>query len=145
MKCRFIRGNVLVTNCRLSYFSSSIIFLFLEFFNLLIIVLRTLTFLFSLLIFTKNISLIQYLNIFIKVSFCIFVQIFYLLCVFPSFPFLPIYDFLSFLFAPSFLFYISCCCCLSCNHIVSIGHGLLKKFWSLVIGCVLRTAGSSII
>ena len=29
--------------------------------------------------------------------------------------------------------------------IVSIGHGLLKKFWLLVIGCVLRTAGSSII
>ena len=29
--------------------------------------------------------------------------------------------------------------------IVAIGHGLLKKFWPLVIGCVLRTAGSSII
>ena len=29
--------------------------------------------------------------------------------------------------------------------IVAIGHGLLKKFWHLVIGCVLRTAGSSII
>ena len=27
--------------------------------------------------------------------------------------------------------------------IVAIGHGLLKKFWPLVIGCVLRTAGSS--
>ena len=24
--------------------------------------------------------------------------------------------------------------------IVAIGHGLLKKFWPLVIGCVLRTA-----
>ena len=29
--------------------------------------------------------------------------------------------------------------------IVAIGHGLLKKFWPMVIGCVLRTAGSSII
>ena len=29
--------------------------------------------------------------------------------------------------------------------IVAIGHGLLKKFGPLVIGCVLRTAGSSII
>ena len=29
--------------------------------------------------------------------------------------------------------------------IVAIGHGLLKKFLSMVIGCVLRTAGSSII
>ena len=29
--------------------------------------------------------------------------------------------------------------------IVAIGHGLLNKFWPLVIGCVLRTAGSSII
>ena len=29
--------------------------------------------------------------------------------------------------------------------IVAIGHGLLKKFWPLVISCVLRTAGSSII
>ena len=29
--------------------------------------------------------------------------------------------------------------------IVAIGHGLLKKFWPLVLGCVLRTAGSSII
>ena len=28
--------------------------------------------------------------------------------------------------------------------IVAIGHGLLKKFWPLVLGCVLRTAGSSI-
>ena len=26
--------------------------------------------------------------------------------------------------------------------IVAIGHGLLKKFWPLVIGCVLRTEGS---
>ena len=25
--------------------------------------------------------------------------------------------------------------------IVAIGHGLFKKFWPLVIGCVLRTAG----
>ena len=25
-------------------------------------------------------------------------------------------------------------------NIVAIGHGLLKKFWPLVIGCVLRTA-----
>ena len=34
------------------------------------------------------------------------------------------------------------------NHvtIVAIGHGLLlKKFWPMVIGCVQRTAGSSII
>ena len=31
--------------------------------------------------------------------------------------------------------------------IVAIGHGLLKKclFWLMVIGCVLRTPGSSII
>ena len=29
--------------------------------------------------------------------------------------------------------------------IVTIGHGLLKKFWPLILGCVLRTAGSSII
>ena len=29
--------------------------------------------------------------------------------------------------------------------IVAIGHRLLKKFWPLVIGCVLRTTGSSII
>ena len=45
---------------------------------------------------------------------------------------------------------------LSCYHvhvvvvvyhvtIVAIGHGLLKKFWPMVIGCLLRTAGSSII
>ena len=27
--------------------------------------------------------------------------------------------------------------------IVAIGHGLLEKFWPLVLGCVLRTAGSS--
>ena len=26
--------------------------------------------------------------------------------------------------------------------IVAIRHGLLKKFWPIVIGCVLRTAGS---
>ena len=29
--------------------------------------------------------------------------------------------------------------------IVAIGHGLLNKFWPMVSGCVLRTAGSSII
>ena len=29
--------------------------------------------------------------------------------------------------------------------IVAIGHGLLKKIWPLVLGCVLCTAGSSII
>ena len=29
--------------------------------------------------------------------------------------------------------------------IVANGHGLLKKFWLLVLGCVLRTAGISII
>ena len=29
--------------------------------------------------------------------------------------------------------------------IVVSGHGLLKKFWPFVIGCVLRTAGSYII
>ena len=29
--------------------------------------------------------------------------------------------------------------------IVAIGHGLLKKFWPMVIGWVLRTAGSSIV
>ena len=29
--------------------------------------------------------------------------------------------------------------------IVAIKHGLLKKFWPMVIGCVLRTAGSYII
>ena len=29
--------------------------------------------------------------------------------------------------------------------IVAIGHGLVKKFQPLVIGCVLRTAGSSMI
>ena len=28
--------------------------------------------------------------------------------------------------------------------IVAIGHGLLKKFWPIVIVCVLRTAGSTI-
>ena len=28
--------------------------------------------------------------------------------------------------------------------IVAIGHGLLKNFWPLVIGCVLRTAGSQL-
>ena len=38
-----------------------------------------------------------------------------------------------------------CSYCLPCNHIVAIGHGLLKKFWPMVIGCVLRTAGSFII
>ena len=27
--------------------------------------------------------------------------------------------------------------------IVAIGHGLLKNFWPMVIGCVLRNAGSS--
>ena len=37
--------------------------------------------------------------------------------------------------------------CFCCYHvtIVAIGHGLLKKFWPLALGCVLRTAGSSII
>ena len=34
-----------------------------------------------------------------------------------------------------------CCCCLPCNH-CSNRHGLLEKFWPLVIGCVLRTVGS---
>ena len=29
--------------------------------------------------------------------------------------------------------------------ILAFGHGLLKKFWPLVLGCVLRTVGSSII
>ena len=29
--------------------------------------------------------------------------------------------------------------------IVAIGHGVLNKFWPWVLGCVLRTAGSSII
>ena len=28
--------------------------------------------------------------------------------------------------------------------IVAIGHGLLKKFWPMVIGRVLRTAGSTL-
>ena len=38
---------------------------------------------------------------------------------------------------------MSCCCCLPCNH-CSNGHGLLKFFLAfLVIGYVLRTAGSS--
>ena len=27
--------------------------------------------------------------------------------------------------------------------IIAIGHGLLKKCWPLVLGCVLRTVGSS--
>ena len=49
---------------------------------------------------------------------------------------------------------ISRCCSKTCIFnvvvvyhvtIVAIGHGLFKKFWPLVIGCVLRTAGSSII
>ena len=31
------------------------------------------------------------------------------------------------------------------ENVVAIGDGLLKKFWPLVLGCVLRTAGSSII
>ena len=37
-------------------------------------------------------------------------------------------------------------CCVVVYHvtIVAIGHGFLKKFWPMVIGCVLRTAGSSI-
>ena len=39
---------------------------------------------------------------------------------------------------------VCCCCCLPCNQ-CSNGHGLLKKFWPMVIGCALRTAGSSII
>ena len=29
--------------------------------------------------------------------------------------------------------------------ILAIGHGLLKKFWPMVISCVLRTAGSYLI
>ena len=29
--------------------------------------------------------------------------------------------------------------------IVAIGHGVVEEFWPLVIGCVLRTTGSSII
>ena len=29
--------------------------------------------------------------------------------------------------------------------IVATGHGLLKKFWPMVIGCVLRTEGSSLV
>ena len=29
--------------------------------------------------------------------------------------------------------------------IVAVGHVLLKKFWPMGIGCVLRNAGSSII
>ena len=29
--------------------------------------------------------------------------------------------------------------------IVAIGHGLKRKFWLMVIGCILRIAGSSII
>ena len=28
--------------------------------------------------------------------------------------------------------------------IVALGHGLLKKFWLMIIGCVQRTAGSSL-
>ena len=28
--------------------------------------------------------------------------------------------------------------------VVAIGHGLMKKFWPIVIGCVLRTAGISL-
>ena len=31
-----------------------------------------------------------------------------------------------------------CCWCLLCNPIEAIGNKLLKTFWSLVIGCVLR-------
>ena len=30
-------------------------------------------------------------------------------------------------------------------NVVTIGHGLLMKFWPMVIGCVLRTARSSMI
>ena len=33
------------------------------------------------------------------------------------------------------------------NHvtIVASGHGLFKNFWPMILGCILRTAGSSII
>ena len=35
-----------------------------------------------------------------------------------------------------------CCCCLT---VVAIGHGLLKKFQPMVVGCVLRNARCSLI
>ena len=42
-----------------------------------------------------------------------------------------------------------CNVCVVDNHVAILaldnGHGLLKKFWPMVIGCVLRTAGSSLI
>ena len=36
------------------------------------------------------------------------------------------------------------CCVVVVHHItiVAIGHGLFKKFWLSLIGCVLRTTGS---
>ena len=38
-------------------------------------------------------------------------------------------------------------CVVAVHHltIAAIGHGLLNTFWPMLIGCVFRTAGSSVI
>ena len=43
------------------------------------------------------------------------------------------------------VYYLCCCCCLPCNRCSNGLYGLFKKFWPMVISCVLRFAGSSII
>ena len=43
-----------------------------------------------------------------------------------------------------FHLYGSCYYYLPCNNHLVIGHGLLKTFWHMKIGCVLKTAGSFI-
>ena len=35
-----------------------------------------------------------------------------------------------------------CCCYLPCDRDVAIIHGIMKKCWPMVIGCVLHNAGS---
>ena len=50
--------------------------------------------------------------------------------------------YLYFVTVSAYLPYTYFCCYFV--TIVAIGHGLLKKFWPMVIGCVLRTAGSSL-
>ena len=49
----------------------------------------------------------------------------------------------DYLFVLLSIYLSECCFCLPCNQaIVAIGYGLSKKCWLLVLGCVLRTAGS---
>ena len=45
----------------------------------------------------------------------------------------------------SFISQISfcCCCCLPCYHCSNWAWVVGRKFWHMVKGCVLRTAGSS--